>query len=103
MRVVELDEPCRAQQVSDGSFPRIEDVPRLALSLTVPYLLRVPRAVAIVPGPAKRAAIAAAVDGPVTDVPRLHPEPPPRRDPLPRRPVKTPMQARSCGRRRAPQ
>ena len=28
--------------------------------------MRVPRAVAIVPGPAKRAAIAAAVDGPVT-------------------------------------
>jgi glucosamine-6-phosphate deaminase len=28
--------------------------------------LRVPRAVAIVPGPAKRAAVAAALDGPLT-------------------------------------
>jgi glucosamine-6-phosphate deaminase len=66
VRVVELDEPCRRQQVHDGSFPSLEDVPRTALSLTVPFLLRVPRAVAIVPGAAKRAAIQAAVLGPVT-------------------------------------
>ncbi len=66
VRVVELDEPCRRQQVNDGCFPSLEDVPRTALSLTVPFLLRVPRAVAIVPGPAKRAAIQAAFLGPVT-------------------------------------
>jgi glucosamine-6-phosphate deaminase len=66
VRVVELDEPCRHQQVHDGSFATLEAVPRRALSLTVPFLLRVPRAVAIVPGPAKRAAIAAAVEGPAT-------------------------------------
>jgi glucosamine-6-phosphate deaminase len=66
VRVVELDEPCRRQQVNDGCFPSLEDVPRTALSLTVPLLMRVPRAVAIVPGPAKRAAIQAAVLGPVT-------------------------------------
>jgi len=41
-------------------------VPRTALSLTIPFLLRVPRAVAIVPGPAKRAAVRAALDGPLT-------------------------------------
>jgi glucosamine-6-phosphate deaminase len=66
VRVVDLDEPCRRQQVNDGCFPGLEDVPRTALSLTVPFLLRVPRAVAIVPGPAKRAAVAAALQGPVT-------------------------------------
>jgi glucosamine-6-phosphate deaminase len=66
VRVVELDEPCRRQQVHDGSFPRIEDVPRTAFSLTIPFLLGVPRAVAIVPGPAKQAAIQAALDGPVS-------------------------------------
>ena len=66
VRVVELDEPCRRQQVNDGGFPRLEDVPPTALSLTIPRLLAVPRAVAIVPGPAKRAAIAAALDGPAT-------------------------------------
>ncbi len=66
VRVVELDEPCRRQQVSDGCFPGLDEVPRTALSLTVPFLMRVPRAVAIVPGPAKRAAITAALQGPVT-------------------------------------
>jgi glucosamine-6-phosphate deaminase len=65
VRVVELDEACRRQQVNDGAFARLEDVPRRALSLTVPFLLGVRRAVAIVPGPAKRAAIEATVLGPV--------------------------------------
>jgi len=79
VRVVELDAVCRNQQVHDGGFPSLEDVPRTALSLTVPLIMSVPRAVAIVPGPAKRAAIAAAVDGPVTtacpaSVLRRHPD-----------------------------
>ena len=66
VRVVELDEPCRRQQVNDGGFATLEAVPRTALSLTIPFLMRVPRAVAIVPGPAKRAAVTAALQGPVT-------------------------------------
>ncbi len=79
VRVVELDEPCRRQQVNDGCFASLEEVPRTALSLTIPFLLRVPRAVAIVPGPAKRAAITAAVRGPVTracpaSILRRHPD-----------------------------
>ena len=79
VRLVELDEPCRAQQVNEGAFARIEDVPRVGLSLTIPFLLSVPVAVAIVPGPAKRAAITAALDGPVTracpaSILRRHPQ-----------------------------
>jgi glucosamine-6-phosphate deaminase len=66
VRVVELDEPCRRQQVNDGCFASLAEVPRTALSLSVPFLMGVPRAVAIVPGPAKRAAIQAAIRGPVT-------------------------------------
>jgi glucosamine-6-phosphate deaminase len=66
VRVVTLDEACRRQQVHDGSFARLEDVPRTALSLTIPFLMSVPEAVAIVPGPAKRAAVRAALDGPLT-------------------------------------
>jgi glucosamine-6-phosphate deaminase len=65
-RVVELDEPCRRQQVHDGGFARLEDVPPTAFSLTIPFIMGVPRAVAIVPGPAKRAAVKAALDGPAT-------------------------------------
>jgi glucosamine-6-phosphate deaminase len=66
VRVVELDEPCRRQQVNDGCFPSLEEVPRHALSLTIPLLMSIPRAVAIVPGPAKGAAIRSALEGPVT-------------------------------------
>jgi glucosamine-6-phosphate deaminase len=66
VRVTELDEACRAQQVHDGSFATLDAVPRTALSLSIPFLMRLPRAVAIVPGPAKRAAIKAALEGPVT-------------------------------------
>jgi len=66
VRVVELDAVCRQQQVNDGAFSRIDDVPRNALSLTIPRLMRVPRAVAIVPGPAKRDAIRAALQRPIT-------------------------------------
>ena len=65
VRVVELDAVCRKQQVNDGAFSRIEEVPRNALSLTIPRLMRVPRAVAIVPGPAKRSAVRAALQGPI--------------------------------------
>jgi glucosamine-6-phosphate deaminase len=66
VRVVELDEPCRRQQVSDGGFARIEDVPRTALSLTIPYLMSIPHVMPVVPGPAKTKAITAAVLGPLT-------------------------------------
>jgi glucosamine-6-phosphate deaminase len=65
VRTVELDQACRQQQVNDGGVARLEDVPKTALSMTIPYLLSVPRAVAIVPGPAKRFAIKAVIDGPV--------------------------------------
>jgi glucosamine-6-phosphate deaminase len=66
VRVVELDEPCRRQQVHDGSFAARDAVPHTALSLSIPFLMRVPRVVPIVPGPAKTAAVAATLDGPVT-------------------------------------
>jgi glucosamine-6-phosphate deaminase len=66
VRMVELDEACRQQQVNDGAFASIGAVPRTALSLTIPFLMRVPRVVAIVPGPAKRGAVTAALRGPVT-------------------------------------
>ena len=65
-RVVTLDEACRTQQVHDGAFARVEDVPRTALSLTIPFLMRIPEVVAVVPGPKKRAAVRAALDGPLT-------------------------------------
>jgi glucosamine-6-phosphate deaminase len=66
VKVVELDEVCRMQQVHDGCFASLELVPSRALTLTVPVFLRTEHAVITVPGPTKRAAVKAALQGPVT-------------------------------------
>ncbi len=49
MKVVELDRECRLQQVHEGHFPDIDTVPRLALTATIPALLRARTVLAIVP------------------------------------------------------
>jgi glucosamine-6-phosphate deaminase len=67
VRVVDLDDVCRMQQVHDGQFATIDDVPRQALSLTVPFFLRVPRALVFVNGERKAAAVRDAVNGPITE------------------------------------
>lgn len=66
VRVVELDEVCRKQQVFDGAFPHIEDVPRTALTLTIPALMRIPKLILNVPGKNKADAVQQSVEGPVT-------------------------------------
>jgi len=67
VRPVELDDVCRMQQVHDGAFARMEDVPRSALSLTVPFFMRMPRALAFVNGEHKAAAVRATLEGPVVE------------------------------------
>ncbi len=67
VRPVELDDVCRMQQVHDGAFTTFEEVPQRALSLTVPFFLRVPRALVFVNGPNKAAAVKAALDGPIAE------------------------------------
>ena len=67
VRPVDLDEVCRMQQVHDGAFATFDEVPRRALSLTVPFFLRVPRALVFVNGPHKAAAVAAALQGPIAE------------------------------------
>ncbi len=66
VKIVELDEVCRNQQVNDGAFTSLDEVPRNALSLTIPTLMARPRLFAIAPGPAKRQAIKSTVEGPVS-------------------------------------
>ena len=68
VRPVELDDVCRMQQVHDGAFVQLENVPKQALSLTVPFFLRVPRALVFVNGAHKAAAVHAALEGPVTEI-----------------------------------
>lgn len=57
VKIVELDPVCRQQQVNDGCFPSLADVPRLALSLTLPVFARAGLLCCIVPGPRKAAAV----------------------------------------------
>jgi glucosamine-6-phosphate deaminase len=78
VKLVELDEVCRQQQVDDDCFPRLQDVPEKALTLTIPRLLRADRLFCVVPGAFKRDAIRKTLSGPIaTDCPasilRTHP------------------------------
>lgn len=57
VKVVALDEVSRQQQVNDGCFEHIEDVPAFAITLTVPALLRANYIYCIVPGAKKASAI----------------------------------------------
>jgi glucosamine-6-phosphate deaminase len=50
MKVVTLDAECRQQQVAEGWFPRFEDVPLRALTLTIPTILNVRKLIVSIPG-----------------------------------------------------
>jgi glucosamine-6-phosphate deaminase len=54
---VDLDEACRTQQVNDGCFEHLADVPTHALTLTLPALLKAPYAFCTVPGEKKAQAV----------------------------------------------
>lgn len=57
VKVVRLDEACRVQQVHDGCFATIDEVPRHAYTLTVPALLAAPVVAVMVPGIRKAEAV----------------------------------------------
>jgi glucosamine-6-phosphate deaminase len=57
VKVVDLDQDCRSQQVNDGCFATIDDVPTHALTITMPALFKSTYAIAIVPGKFKANAI----------------------------------------------
>jgi glucosamine-6-phosphate deaminase len=66
MRLVELDQASRRQQVHDGCFTRLDDVPTHALTMTIPALLAGHALFCIVPGTTKRPAIERMLAGPIT-------------------------------------
>ena len=57
VKVVELEEKCRQQQVNDGCFASLDQVPTEALSLTIPALLSGRYVYCIVPGTTKAEAV----------------------------------------------
>ena len=66
VKTVKLDAACRAQQVGEGHFATVHDVPTHALTVTIPALLRASRVVAIVPEARKAEPVRRALRGPVT-------------------------------------
>jgi glucosamine-6-phosphate deaminase len=67
VKVVRLDPLCRAQQLNDGCFERLEDVPTHAYTLTVPALLKASFVSVVVPGPRKAEAVLATLRGPISE------------------------------------
>ncbi|WP_257657133.1 glucosamine-6-phosphate deaminase [Parapedobacter lycopersici] len=68
VKVVDLDQDCRLQQVNDGAFPLIEDVPSHAITITIPALLEAKYAYAIVPGKFKADAIYHTVNNDISEM-----------------------------------
>jgi glucosamine-6-phosphate deaminase len=64
--VVQLDEACRRQQVGEGWFSSIDEVPRQALSISVHQLLQSREIICAVPDARKAAAVKACLEGPIT-------------------------------------
>ncbi len=67
VKVVRLAEASRRQQVGEGHYPTLADVPTHAITLTIPALLAAKRLLCIVPERRKAAAVRAALTGPITE------------------------------------
>jgi glucosamine-6-phosphate deaminase len=79
MKVVTLDDACRRQQVAEGWFSGVGDVPTRALTLTIPALFRVSRLIASVPGPRKAQIVRRTLEEPISTacpstILRTHPD-----------------------------
>jgi glucosamine-6-phosphate deaminase len=66
VKVVELDEPDRQQQVNDGCFASFAEVPTHAITLTVPQLMSARYLSIVVPSERKATAVHNALLGPVS-------------------------------------
>ena len=79
VKTVQLDEACRQQQVAEGWFGSVEEVPRYAITLTIPALFRVPKLIVSVPGKRKAEIVRRAFEEPVSTrcpatILRTHPD-----------------------------
>lgn len=66
VKIVNLDRECRMQQVGEGHFKGLDDVPQYALTLTIPGLCLAKKMLAIVPEKRKARAVRDALRGPVS-------------------------------------
>lgn len=78
VKIVELDDVCRRQQVNEGWFETMDEVPHRAVTLSIPALLRIPELIGSVPERRKAAIVRRTLEDPIsTDCPatilRTHP------------------------------
>lgn len=66
VRLVTLDGACRRQQVAEGWFGSLAEVPRQALTVTLPALMAIPELILSVPGPRKREAVHRTLHAPIS-------------------------------------
>lgn len=66
VKKVRLDRSCRMQQVNEGCFTTLEEVPEKALTLTIPVIFNASHLFCVVPGLSKREAVFNTLNGPVT-------------------------------------
>ncbi len=70
IKKVELDEVCRNQQVNDGCFEKLSDVPKFALTLTIPTLFNADYLFCTVPAKTKADAVYNTINSEISvDVP----------------------------------
>ena len=64
--VVELDAACRRQQLGEGWFARLDDVPQRAISMSVPEILKARAILCVVPDARKAQAVRDCLEGEVS-------------------------------------
>ena len=67
VKTVLLDEVCRRQQVNDGCFETLDQVPTRAITLTCPVFIDAPQLFCIVPATAKAAAVKRTLEGSISE------------------------------------
>ena len=66
--VVELDEPCRKQQLGEGWFASLEDVPHLAISMSIRQIMKSTCIICSVPDSRKATAVKNTLEQPVSNL-----------------------------------
>jgi glucosamine-6-phosphate deaminase len=67
VKVVRLDQASRQQQVGEGHYRSLDEVPTHAITLTIPALLAAERVLCIVPEARKADAVLQAMNGPISE------------------------------------
>ena len=66
--MVELDDDCRRQQMGEGWFPTLADVPTQAISMSIRQIMKAHEVVCAVPDARKANAVRSCLEGPVSNV-----------------------------------